>query len=189
MKVRVIIFALLMLSGTKSYTFFAPSDVVKDKNKNQLVLTSAHTALFSADNLFKNRMSPNDINQWNNVLKGIKDFVQKNASEYMNYFNTLSKASDTLINSIKVIFNTKDNKDTAERQRLVLNNILILNTTRSQMIKIQKDLASEKTRITNKTIITASARQTKLLVIDLLSVLALTLELTCDKIINDSAKN
>ena len=145
-------------------------------------ITGAHTRLFSVDDLYKKRLDAADVNEWNKVLGEIRNFVNKNGSEYISYFNSLSGASDDLINGIKLIYNTKTNK------AQIQNQINILQRAKEKVIAAENALDRESSKLKGKILTSAATKKTKQNVLDILGRLALTLELTTNKAINDARK-
>ena len=173
---KSILCATIILVG---YNYAATND----KESVIRAITGAHTRLFSVDNLYKKRMDASDIAEWNNVLKEIKSFVNKNGSEYISYFNSLSVANDDLINGIKLIFNTRSN------QAQVENQINILQRVKDKVVNVEDGLNRENNKIKGKILTSAATKQTKQNVIEVLGRLGLTLELTINKAINDARKS
>jgi hypothetical protein len=181
----------------------SPLHASQKKDALLLAITSGHTRVFSRDNLIVSRLTSGDLSVWNDTVKAVKQFVEKNSDKktanLIAYFKSISSISDDLINRLKVAFNgviapalvnSKDKKEGLSRldaskidlEKIDVNGlqnvIKPLEESRDKLIKIQNDLSNDVKKL----------KGSKLDAAQVLTRLAITLEATITKVINDTKK-
>lgn len=195
---------ILTVAFLTSYTLGLHA--AQDKDKVLLAITSAHTRAFSKDNLIVSRISANnDLAPWDEAINAVKQFIDDNDPKLNPDFDKIYEINTQLINVLKIAFNSyiapvlKNKKDRSEglsrldSSKLDLAALNIwgldsvvqgLKTSKEDLIQLQDKLTTtlkkyRKSRLTNKA---------KGDAVEVLSRLALTLETTITKAINDSKK-
>ncbi len=147
-----------------------------------MMVTSTHTRLFSKENLFEERIDPKDLRLWYQVVYGVKSYVEKKAGKDKDLLGPLALTivtNNKFMNALKLIYNLHFSKSGlvggSELDRL--NNLLQLKEIEQKFKNSQ--IALERTRFFFRG--KKDAR-------DLLRQLAMTLEVTTTKAINDFSK-
>ena len=197
---------ILMLASVIFQGTIAPQvKTIRNRNDAEMVITGTHTKVFGKNNLITSRITPAESNEWYVMLSNVKEFVDKTAKDKSltsgkwSAYETILDLSNKTINTLKTIFNSqiapalKNPADKNEgisnydpnkldRTKLDLNVIrkLVneLQLFKAVLVKLQNDLKQTKAK-KSKAVQDAH---------DIFSRLALTLEVTIDKISTDLNK-
>jgi len=170
-KSNIAIFLLLITQLTHSAT----------KNEIMQVLVGSHTAAFGKNNLYKEFIKPDELNQWNSAINEVRKYVEAHSSnnlgikdkDLINALTSIEKANIDLINTIKIIRASSQSPDAIKQNIAALENI------KNTMIQVQKKLNSA-LFILNK--------EEKTITRDILVNAALFIETTAAKAIRDIAR-
>jgi len=153
--------------------------VVSEKNKMKMAITSAHTRALSKDNLITKKIDLEDKNIWNSMMSEISQYVNTNASQYNSTFITLSNISNALFNTLASNYGMYVSGKTKLNTSAIFNYI---NTNLSQHLQQAKQITQKLDRR-----VIFALQKTKD-VREVLHQLALSLELSIAKAINDARK-
>ncbi len=173
-----------------------------DKEQLKAVITGVHVVVFSKNILLTERITRNESDQWNQVLKEVEAFVQKNDPSLNSYYMTLLDASNAIINTLKTSFNAyiapalknPADKDagTSNVSKIDLTQVPLqaleeqvnkLKAYKESLKKVQTQLKPSKLGLfpSKKGKASNAAKE-------VLNHLAFILEVTCDKIFTDLKK-
>ncbi len=168
-----------------------------EKEKQQLltIITDMQAKVFNKENLIVTRITTEDSNDWNKLMGAIRNYVEKYRLNMLPYFNTVSRASNNLMNTLKIVFNSQivgalkdpeakeyglSNLNFAKLNLDMINldmveqQINMLHTSRQSLVQFQDEL-------NKKFLMMPTARHTR----DVLGQLASTFEMTIDKVFTD----
>ena len=80
------------------------SAAIKESEKIIMAITSAHTRVFSKENLITERISEEDSKVWENLLSEIYKYVNKNGRNLAKDLNKIRVASDQLIDTLRLTY-------------------------------------------------------------------------------------
>lgn len=193
-KIGFLCMSMLMLNiqaEVKSYQF-------KSKDNAFAFIIGIHTKVFSKQNLITEHITMPDASDWYALLKGVEDYTRRNDKDRLPYYEKIRNASDTLINGLKIMYNTyilpalKDPKDGEA-------GIATLNDSKIDITKVDLDAiknAVNKFRSTKEGLVNLQKSLKKKLLISsgsrnargVLTNLAFVLEITIDKVFADYEK-
>ena len=80
------------------------SAAITEKEKIIMAITSAHTRVFSKENLITERIAEEDSKVWENLLSEIYKYVNKNGRNLVKDLNKIKIASDQLIDTLRLTY-------------------------------------------------------------------------------------
>lgn len=141
-------------------------------------LTSNHTLAFSRDNLLRSRNSPSEWAGWDSAVKDANRYVLNTKSDISttnksSILSDINKSNDTLVNTTKILQNRYAGKAIGPQDRQQIESLL---TPLTPVIPTMKKVSN---------FVAPSVRK-KDAVAAILDQLALTIELTAEKLLRDA---
>lgn len=168
-----ILVLILLISNSYVYCDKTKAEILK-------VITSAHTRVFSKDNLYKEKLT--DIGTWNQAIDAVSVFVKSNIKsdkDLLKALNSITDLNQQLIQNINITYSSFFYKIgcIAGTKTARTKNYVQFNDAAKKFKQVQDDLKNLKLYLSSK----KDAAE-------VLSTLALTLELTATKAANDISK-
>jgi len=171
-----------------------------EKDKFLMTITSAHTRVFSKDNLITERILPEDSAIWNALMSEIAQYVQRNGGKLTPEFEKLQRASNDLLNTLKIVYGTdiapaitdQSKKQTgisltvanASKINKALININSIKAKIAPLAEQENNAKNVPTQLDKRWLLSAADKDLAVV----LKQLALTLEVTISKVFKDAEK-